>query len=570
MHNTVCTVPKPVNEPVFSYAPDTPHRRFVEQALHRLENETLDIPLIIGGKEIRTGNVENCIQPHAHGRILGQFHKAGTQEVTLAIKASQQAKKDWENLSYQQRASIFLKAAELLSGKYRYVMNAAAMLNLSKNAFQAEIDSACELIDFWRFNAWFMQEMFKDQPPYSTDGTLNWMEYRPLEGFVFAVSPFNFVSIGGNLCTAPAMFGNTVLWKPASTAVYPAYWVMKILQEAGLPDGVINFVPGSGGAVGDPALASPLFSGLHFTGSTAVFQSMWKTIGNQIAGYKSYPRIVGETGGKDYMVAHASADPEAIIAAIIRGAYEYQGQKCSALSRMYIAKSLWKTIKDPLVEQIKPIPMGPVQEFGNFMNAVIDKSAFENTKGFIDRAKESSKARILAGGKCDDGTGYFIAPTLIEADDPHYESMTEEIFAPVLTLYVYDDADYEKTLTLCDETSLYGLTGCVFARDRYAVSKALRMLRHSAGNFYINDKPTGAVVGQQPFGGGRGSGTNDKAGSMLTCSGGSPYGRSKKTLFPRLSTAIRLWGDCRGPTGFPATARCCAGGRVRNRQTGSG
>jgi 1-pyrroline-5-carboxylate dehydrogenase len=382
-------------------------------------------------------------------------------------------------------------------------MNAAAMLNLSKNAFQAEIDCVCELIDFWRFNTWFMQEMYKDQPLYSTDATLNCVEYRPLEGFVFAVTPFNFVSIGGNLCTAPAMLGNTVLWKPASSAVYPAYWVMKILQEAGLPDGVINFVPGSGATVGDPALASPLFAGLHFTGSTSVFQSMWNTIGTRIARYKSYPRIVGETGGKDFMVAHASADPAGVITAIIRGAFEFQGQKCSALSRMYIAKSLWQKIKTPLLDQIKSIKMGPVQDFKNFMNAVIDKAAFSNTKGYIDRAAASSKAHILAGGKCDDSTGYFIEPTLIEADDPYYESMVEEIFAPVLTL------------NLCDQTGIYGLTGCIFARDRYAVAQALQALRHAAGNFYINDKPTGAVVGQQPFGGGRGSGTTDKAGAML-------------------------------------------------------
>ncbi len=515
MYNTVSNIPKPVNEPVFSYAPDTTPRRLLQEAIRQLEGEPLDIPLIIGGREIRTGKTQPCIQPHAHSRSLGHFHKAGPKEVHLAIEASQKAKKDWENLSFPQRASIFFKAAELLSSTYRYWANAAAMLNLSKNVYQAEIDSACELIDFWRFNAWYIQELYKDQPLYSPAGTLNGVEYRPLEGFVFAVTPFNFVSIGGNLCTAPAMLGNTVLWKPASTAVYPAYWVMKILQEAGLPDGVINFVPGSGADVGDPALASPLFAGLHFTGSTEVFQSMWKTIGGRIADYKSYPRIVGETGGKDFMVAHASADPEATIAAIIRGAYEYQGQKCSALSRMYIAKSLWKTIKAPLIEQIQSIQVGPPQAFGNFMNAVIDKASFTNTQGYIERAAASSSARILVGSGCDDRTGYFIEPTLIETDDPHYETMEQELFAPVLTAYIYDDADYDAALGLCDRTSPYGLTGCVFARDRYAIAQALEVLRHSAGNFYINDKPTGAVVGQQPFGGGRGSGTNDKAGSML-------------------------------------------------------
>ncbi len=542
MQNTVSNIPKPVNEPVFPYAPETPHRRFLEQTIQRMEGETLDIPLIIGGKEIRTGNTDPCIQPHDHHRILGRFHKAGPKEVNQAIQASQKAKKEWENLSCQQRASIFLKAAELLSRKYRHIMNAATMLNLSKNVFQAEIDSACELIDFWRFNSWFMQEMYKDQPVYSTDGTLNCVEYRPLEGFIFAVTPFNFVSIGGNLCTAPAMLGNTVLWKPASTAVYPAYWVMKILQEAGLPDGVINFVPGSGAAVGDPALSSPLFAGLHFTGSTTVFQSMWAAIGGQISSYRSYPRIVGETGGKDFMVAHTSADPAAVITAVIRGAYEYQGQKCSALSRLYVSKTLWKTIKDPLIEQIKSIKMGPVQDFSNFMNAVIDRASFANTRGYIERASASPNAHIVVGGGSDDSTGYFIQPTLIEADDPHCESMVEEIFAPVLTAYIYDDADYEKTLTLCDQTTGYGLTGCVFARDRYAVNQALQALRHSAGNFYINDKPTGAVVGQQPFGGGRGSGTNDKAGSMLNLQRWVSVRAIKETFVPPISYRYPFMG----------------------------
>lgn len=514
MENTVSNFPKPVNEPVYSYAPGMEPRKSLQAEIKRLESQTMEIPLLIGGREIKTGDLGTCVQPHRHGSVLATYHKAGTKEVQLAIEASQQAKKDWEALPYQQRGSIFLKAAELLATKYRYTVNAAAMLDLSKNPFQAEIDSACEMVDFWRFNAYFMQELYKEQPLYSPSPMLNYLEYRPLEGFIFAVTPFNFASIAGNLPTAPAMMGNTVLWKPASSAVYASYFLMKILMEAGLPDGVINFVPGSGANVGDPVFASPLFAGLHFTGSTEVFQQMWKTIGANIQSYKTYPRIVGETGGKDFLVAHESADPQALVTAIVRGAYEYQGQKCSALSRMYIPQSLWKAIKDPLIDQIRSIRMGPVQEFGNFMNAVIDKAAFDNTRSYIEHARQAPNAKILCGGGCDDSVGYFIEPTLIEAADPNYRSMVEEIFAPVLTAYIYEDGQYEQALELCDQTSAYGLTGCVFARDRYAVMKAIDKLRHAAGNFYINDKPTGAVVGQQPFGGGRGSGTNDKAGSM--------------------------------------------------------
>lgn len=515
MNNTISNIPKPVNEPVYSYAPGTKERDLLKQAIADLESQHIEIPLIIGGKEIRTGNIGTCIQPHNHSSVLATYHKAGPKEVQLAIEASQKAKHDWETLPYLQRASVFLKAADLLSGKYRYLLNAATMLNQSKNAYQAEIDSACELVDFWRFNPYYMQELYKDRPLYSPYGTLNFVEYRALEGFVFAVTPFNFTSIGGNLSTAPAMMGNTVLWKPASTAVYAGYWIMQILHEAGLPDGVINFIPGSGSSVGTPVLDSPLLSGLHFTGSTSVFQGMWKTIGDQIAKYKTYPRIVGETGGKDFMVIHPSADIAATATAMIRGAFEYQGQKCSALSRVYAPRGIWPKIKAQVIDQLKTITIGPVQNFSHFMNAVIDGDSFNNAKGFIERARVSNEAKILFGGGCDDTTGYFIEPTLIETTNPYYESMVEEIFAPILTVFAYEDAEYQQALELCDQTSIYGLTGCVFARDRYAINLAMDILRHAAGNFYINDKPTGAVVGQQPFGGARGSGTNDKAGSMM-------------------------------------------------------
>lgn len=532
MQNTNSNIPKPLNEPVYSYALQTPERAALKEALKQLESEQVEIPLIIGGKEVRTGNLGTCIQPHDHQKTLGQYHKAGEKEVQMAIEASQKAKPEWENLPFQQRASVFLKAAELLATKYRYTLNAATMLNQSKNAFQAEIDSACELIDFLRFNSYFMQELYKEQPLYSPTGVLNMVEHRALEGFVFAVTPFNFTSIAGNLPTAPAMMGNTVLWKPASTAVYAPYFLMKLLQEAGLPDGVINFIPGSGSQVGNPVLASPLFSGLHFTGSTEVFQGMWNTIGANIRNYRTYPRIVGETGGKDFMVAHASADPQTVITAIIRGAYEYQGQKCSALSRIYLPKSLWAVIKDDIIDQIKSIKMGLVQDFENFMNAMIDEASFDNTKRYIDHAGTASNAEIICGGGCDKSSGYFIEPTLVVTTNPHYESMVEEIFAPFLTAYIYDDNHYEQTLELCDQTSMYALTGCVFAQDRYAVMKAVDKLRHAAGNFYINDKPTGAVVGQQPFGGSRGSGTNDKAGSMLNLQRWTSMRTIKETLNP--------------------------------------
>jgi len=515
MQNTVSNIPRPINEPVFSYAPGSPEREKLQAEVARLESMQIEIPLIIGGKEVKTGNMGKCIQPHNHKQVLATYHKAGAKEVNMAVEAAMAAKEEWENLPYQMRANIFIKAAELLATKYRYLVNAATMLNQSKNPFQAEIDSACELIDFFRFNTYYMQELYKQQPDYSPTGILNFLEHRSLEGFVFALTPFNFTSIGGNLPTAPAMMGNVVLWKPGSTAVYASYFLMQLFKEAGVPDGVINFVPGSGGQVGDPVLESEHFAGIHFTGSTPVFQGIWKKIGENIANYHTYPRIVGETGGKDFIFAHKSADVEALATAMIRGAFEYQGQKCSAASRSYIPESIWPAVKEILLKEIPTVTMGPVQDFSNFMNAVIDQSSFNNAKSYIEHAQAADDADVLIGGGCDDSTGYFIEPTIILTTNPKYKSMVEEIFAPILTVFVYPDDQFEETLALCDSTSMYALTGAIFSQCRYAVNTAYNALRQSAGNFYINDKPTGAVVGQQPFGGARGSGTNDKAGSMI-------------------------------------------------------
>ncbi len=514
MYNTVSNIPMPTNEVVLSYASGTKERELLLQELEQLEANPVEIPLIINGNEIRTGDLGKIVQPHDHSKVIATFHMAREQDVAQAIEASLAAKEKWENLPSLERAKVFIKAAELIAGKYRYAINAVTMLGQSKNAFQAEIDSACEMIDFLKFNTYFMQEMYKDQPLYSPNGILNSVEYRPLEGFVFAVSPFNFTSIGGNLASAPAMMGNTVVWKPAAKAVYCSYLLMKIFMEAGLPDGVINFVPGPSAAIAKQVMDSPDFAGIHFTGSTEVFQSMWKTIGNNISNYKSYPRIVGETGGKDFMVVHKSADVDEVVTAMVRGAFEFQGQKCSALSRAYVPKGMWSEVKAKLIPIVESMAVGGVKDFGNFVNAVIDDKSFDKIKSYIDNAAKSKDAEIVVGGKCDDSKGYFIYPTVIEASEPQYETMVEEIFGPVLTVYVYEDDKYEQTLELCDTTSIYALTGCVMAKDRYAVQTALDKLRHSAGNFYINDKPTGAVVGQQPFGGARGSGTNDKAGSM--------------------------------------------------------
>ena len=515
MQNAIINLAKPQNEPVCSYAPGTSERDLLKAELARLGSTQIEIAPIIAGKDIPTGSFAPCIEPHAHCRTVAKYHKANVTTVNMAIDAARAAKPDWEAMPWQARAAIFLKAAELLSKKYRYTLNAATMLNQSKTPFQAEIDSACELADFWRFNAYYMQELYRQQPDWSPVGTLNSAEWRALEGFVFAITPFNFTSIGGNLPTAPAIMGNTVVWKPASTSVYSGWFIMQILREAGLPDGVINFVPGSGHEVGDPVLASPHLAGIHFTGSTGVFHGIWKTVGANIGSYVSYPRIVGETGGKDFVFVHASADVAAVATALVRGSFEYQGQKCSAVSRAYVPASLWPAVKDAMVGMLKTVKVGPVQDFSNFMNAVIDKSSFENTKGYIEHARASSEAEIVFGGGCDDKIGYFIEPTVVRALNPHYKSMAEEIFAPVLSIYVYPDAKLDDTLALCDTTSIYALTGAVFAQDRMAVNHIFNALRHAAGNFYINDKPTGAVVGQQPFGGARGSGTNDKAGSMI-------------------------------------------------------
>jgi 1-pyrroline-5-carboxylate dehydrogenase len=511
--NGIFHVPQPTNESIRAYAPGSPEKRSLKSKLAEMRGLEIDIPLIIGGEEVRTGKLGTCIIPHNHGHVLAKYHKAGQPEVERAIKAARGAHASWSGMAWHDRAAIFLRAADLLAGSFRDEANAATMLGQSKTVFQAEIDAACELIDFWRFNPHFMQKVYEDQP-ISSPGVWNRVEYRALEGFVFAVTPFNFTSIGGNLPTAPAMMGNTVLWKPASTAVYSAYAIMRVLTAAGLPPGVINLVVGSGGEVGDPVLASPELAGIHFTGSTLVFQQMWKTVGANIASYRSYPRIVGETGGKDFVFAHASADVEALVSALVRGAFEYQGQKCSAASRAYVPNSLWPKVKKVLLAQVAEIKMGDVEDFTNFMGAVIDANAFAEIRGYIEHAKKSSEAEIVAGGGCDDKVGYFIEPTVVLTTNAKFKLMQEEIFGPVLTLFVYEDSDLDKALELCDTGSPYGLTGSVFANDRAAILKVAERLRGTAGNFYINDKPTGAVVGQQPFGGARASGTNDKAGSM--------------------------------------------------------
>ena len=513
VNNAVISVPKPVNEPVYNYAPGSAERKKLKQAIKEMEDVVLDIPLVIGGKEIRTGKTSTVVMPHAHQKVMATYHKAGEAEVKLAIEAALAARHDWQAMRWEDRCAIFLKAADLLAVKYRYQMNAGAMLCAGKTAFQAEIDAACELIDFLRFNVYFAEQIYRTQP-VSSPGVWNYVQYRPLEGFVFAVTPFNFTAIAGNLPTAPAIMGTTVVWKPASSLVYTPYLFMRILEEAGLPPGVINFVPGSGASVGDICIADPQLAWVHFTGSTPVFQQMWKTIGENIAAYRSYPRLVGETGGKDFVFAHASADVNELVCALVRGAFEYQGQKCSAASRAYIPRSLWPKVEQRLKEEVARIKMGPTTDFSNFVSAVIDKGAFKTITGYIDYAKENPGGTILVGGGYDDSVGYFIEPTVIVASEPDYKTMVEEIFGPVLTLYIYEDSAFEETLAMCDSTSMYGLTGAIFARDRRAASLAASRLEHAAGNFYINDKPTGAVVGQQPFGGGRASGTNDKAGAM--------------------------------------------------------
>ena len=507
-------VPEPVNEPVRSYAPGTPEREELRVRLAELEAGQLELPLVIGGEEVRTGDTFDAVEPHNRSHVLATVHKGGAKQVERAIAASASAWKDWSRTPWEERAAVFLRAAELLAGPWRQTLNAATMLGQSKTAHQAEIDSACELIDFWRFNVKYMTRIYAEQP-VSSPGVWNRLEYRPLEGFVFAVTPFNFTAIGGNLPTSVALMGNTVVWKPASTAAYSAYFLMKLYEEAGLPPGVINLVYGSGAEVGDPALASRDLAGIHFTGSTAVFQSMWRTVGQNIEHYRNYPRIVGETGGKDFIVAHPSADVEALATAIVRGSFEYQGQKCSAASRVYAPSNLWPELKERLVEEVRSLKMGNVNDFGNFLGAVIDKNSFATQKAAIDEANAANgKASVLVGGGYDDADGWFVEPTVIETSDPGFRTMREELFGPVVTAYVYPEKQYEQTLDLIDSGAPYGLTGAVFSRDRAAVDSANDRLRYAAGNFYVNDKPTGAVVGQQPFGGARASGTNDKAGSM--------------------------------------------------------
>lgn len=507
-------VPTPTNEPILSYAPGTKERELLKAAIAEARAKTIDIPMYIGGKEVRSGKTASLHPPHDHKHLLGHYHQGDKTHVEEAIKAALKAKKAWADLPWEQRSAIFLKAAELIAGPYRYKLNAATMLGQSKNAFQAEIDSACEIIDFLRYNVAYMSEIYGQQVG-SAKGIWNRIEQRPLEGFVFALTPFNFTAIAGNLPTSAAMMGNVVVWKPSNTQIYSANVLMEIFREAGVPDGVINLVYVSGPDAGDVIFSHPDFAGIHFTGSTSVFQGIWKTIGNNIHKYKSYPRIVGETGGKDFIVVHESADVDVASVAILRGAFEYQGQKCSAASRVYISSKLWPAIKDRLVKDMATFKMGGTENFENFINAVIDEKSFDKLASYIDAAKNDSNVEIIAGGNYNKSVGYFIEPTIIVAKDPKYTTMCEELFGPVLTIYVFDDAKFEETLELVDNTSIYALTGAIIAQDRYAITLATKKLENAAGNFYINDKCTGAVVGQQPFGGARGSGTNDKAGSMI-------------------------------------------------------
>jgi len=507
-------VPTPVNEPILTYAPGSPEKKALKAALKKGRSEKRDIPMYIGGKEVRTGTEIRMSPPYDHRHTLGHFHEGDASHVQMAVDAALEAKDAWANLSWEHRASIFLKAADLLAGPYRAEINAATMLGQSKNAFQAEIDAACEFIDFLRFNAFYMQQIYEEQPE-SGPGIWNRLEYRPLEGFVFAITPFNFTAIAGNLPAAPALMGNTCVWKPAYTQVYSAQVIMKVFQEAGLPDGVINLIYVDGPVAGDLIFKHRDFAALHFTGSTAVFKSLWKTIGQNLDHYRTYPRIVGETGGKDFIVAHKSANAKQVATGIVRGAFEFQGQKCSAASRAYIPSNLWEDVKKYIGADLKTIKMGSPENFTNFFNAVIDRRSFDKIAKYIEQAKKDKNVEVLFGGSYDDSVGYFVEPTVLLASDPKYTTMCEEIFGPVITIYVYDEDQFEETLTLVDETSDYALTGAIFSKDRYAIDLAAKKLVNAAGNFYINDKPTGAVVGQQPFGGARGSGTNDKAGASM-------------------------------------------------------
>jgi 1-pyrroline-5-carboxylate dehydrogenase len=529
--NGLPNTPHPKNEPVLSYAPGSPERAALKSALDRMAGETAEIPAVVGGKEVRTGSFHDVISPHDHRRILARAHQVDPAVIRAAMASSVSAWRAWSTTRFEDRAAVFLKAADLLAGPWRARVNAATMLGQSKTAFQAEIDSACELIDFWRFNVEFAQRLYREQPD-SAPLSWNRMEHRPLEGFVYAITPFNFTAIGGNLPTAPALLGNVAIWKPAHSALLSNYLLLKLLEEAGLPPGVINFLPGNAVQVSQALLADRSLAGIHFTGSTEVFQTLWRTVGENLPGYAAYPRIVGETGGKDFVLAHPSADLEALAVALVRGAYEYQGQKCSAASRAYVPASLWPRLKERLLGLIAELRMGDVRDFRNFLGAVIDQRAYDRLTGYLDGARQDPGVKVLAGGGARADTGYFVEPTLIQVEDPKYRTMCEELFGPVLTLYVYPDARWSETLTLVDETSPYALTGAVFAQDRRALAEAEVALRHSAGNYYVNDKPTGAVVGQQPFGGARASGTNDKAGSILNLMRWISPRTIKETLVP--------------------------------------
>jgi 1-pyrroline-5-carboxylate dehydrogenase len=512
--SSIPTAPRPRNEPVLDYAPGTAERAELKARLRQMAGERIEIPVVVGGREIRTGDTAEVVMPHDYRHVLATYHRAGRAEVEAAVRAGAEAQREWASWGWEDRAAVFLRAADLLSTRWRATLNAATMLGQSKTAHQAEIDSACELIDFLRFNVHFAEQLYGQQPN-SAPGTWNRLEYRALEGFVYAVTPFNFTAIAGNLPTAPALLGNVVLWKPSDKAILSGYHFLKLLEEAGLPPGVINFVPGDAAAITGQLLDSPELAGIHFTGSTHVFQTIWSGVGERIARYRGYPRLVGETGGKDFIVAHASADPAALATGIVRGGFEYQGQKCSAASRVYVPDSLWPEVRDRVLGMMETIRVGDVRDFRNYMGAVIDGNSFRKIAGYIEHARSAAGVEILAGGGFDDSTGYFIDPTLVKVEDPGYRLMCEEVFGPVVALHVYPEARWEETLRIVDETSPYGLTGAVFANDRAAVRTASTALRDAAGNFYINDKPTGAVVGEQPFGGGRASGTNDKAGSIL-------------------------------------------------------
>lgn len=531
MNNAIYHFKEPANEPMLSYLKGSKERELLLNALNKVSSEVVEIPLIIGGKEIYTGIKGKVVMPHNHKHVLAEYHMAQPEHVKMAIEAALKAKRDWMEISWIERASIFQRAAELISKKYRFLLNATTMHGQGKNAYQAEIDSACEVIDYLRFNNHFASKIYEEQPTTTLE-VINRVEYRPLEGFIYTVSPFNFTAIAANLNASVALMGNVIVWKPSSTALLSNYLLMKIFKEAGLPDGVINFIPGQGSVISNIVLTHTEFAGMHFTGSTKTFKTIWSQINQNLDVYRSYPKMVGETGGKDFVFVHSSANVDEVVTALIRGAYEYQGQKCSAASRAYIPESLWPSIKDKLLAEMATIKIGPVDDLDNFMNAVIDKEAFDRIMNYINIAKSSNEATILYGGKGDNNIGYFIEPTLIQVKNPHFITMEEEIFGPVLSVYVYPDEKYEETLYLCDQTSPYGLTGSIFSYDRYATIKACKILRYAAGNLYFNDKPTGAMVGQQPFGGARGSGTNDKAGSHLNLLRWVSPRTIKETLLP--------------------------------------